>query len=560
MLKYWLIILIALPWKLPARNISKDILCLAPIVTIAENQNNICFGTAVTIHATVINDGTNGVYNWKMNNLYVAASSIPDFNFAGFHDGDIVICEYTCHTSCGGDTTVISNGVTIHVFNDVIPLVTVSNDDPLICEGNLTTFTATSFYGTETPFYQWTVNDLPVGSNSPVYTTATITNGARIKCVLTISSPSCPGTSSSASSQLTIYVYPLIHPAIDIKPSKTDICRGETVTFIATANGGPSPSLAWEVNGVPNGVIAGSFITNTLQDGDIISCTVTVEQDSRCNTTTTVASNKVVIHVKDYADPSVTIAAPVLEACPGKSLTFTATSQNGGITEYYLWHVNGHNIYPSGQTFVYDKFVNGDKVSCTLFTDIPGCPLSANVLSNIKEVMIKDTPVIDFAPPEITIIAGEQAQLNALVTGRLAWHVWNPATSLINPQSLTPSTIPLLNDTLFNLAVANVEGCTASKDLPVKVLHKFYMPTAFTPNSDGLNDVFRIPAGSSLVLGSFSVFSRWGNLVFTTTNIKKGWDGKIFGEPADNGIYVYLVKGIFNNKEVVVKGTVSLLR
>ncbi len=560
MLKYWLIILIALPTKLPARNVSRDISCLAPIVTIAENQNNICSGTAVTIHASVLNGGTNGVYNWKKNNLYVGVGNFPDFNFAGFHDGDTIICEYTCHTLCGVDTTVISNPVTIHVANEVIPLVTVSNDDPLICEGNITTFTATSFYGNETPYYQWTVNNLPVGTNSPVYTTSTITNGATIKCVLTISSPSCPGVTSSASSQLTIYVYPLIHPAIEITASKTDICRGETVIFVAIANGGPSPSLAWEINGLPNGVIGESFTTNSLQDGDIVSCTATVEQDSRCHTTTTAASNKVLINVRDYADPSVSITAPILTACPGKPLTFTATSQNGGVSEYYLWQVNGHNIYPSGQTFVYDKFVNGDKVTCTLSTDIPGCPLSVNVLSNIKEVMIRDTPVIDFVPPEITILAGEQAQLDASVAGSLAWHLWNPAAALINPQSLTPSTIPLLNDTLFNLAVANVEGCTATKDLPVKVLHKLYMPTAFTPNNDGLNDLFRIPAGTSLVLHSFSIFSRWGNSVFTTTNIKKGWDGKVLGEPAGNGIYIYLIKGIFNNKEVVIKGTVSLLR
>lgn len=548
-----------MPGKLVARSASFDDPCI-PVVTISESQNNICVGTTVIMQAAVANAGATSEYKWKRNHLDAGVINNAGYTFAGFHDGDMVVCEYTCHTACGVDTTVISNPVIMHVVNDVTPLITIANDDPLICEGEVTTFTATAFYGNEVPFYQWTVNGIPVGTNSPVFITSNITNGSKIECALTISSPYCPGTSRSDSSELTIYVYPLIHPAIDIKPSKTDICRGETVTFIATANGGPSPSLAWEVNGVPNGVIAGSFTTNTLQDGDIVSCTVTVEQDSRCHTTTSAASNEVVIHVKDYAEPSVTIAAPVLAACPGKPLMFTAKSQNGGVTEYYLWQVNGHNVYPSGPTFVYDQFANGDNVTCTVSTDIPGCPLSASVVSNIKEVTIRDAPLINFSPPEITILAGEHAQLNATVTGGLASYVWEPAAALVTPQSLTPSTVPLLNDAVFNLAIVDADGCTASADLQVKVLHKLYMPTAFTPNNDGLNDVFRIPAGTSLALRSFSVFNRWGNAVFTTTDISRGWDGKYIGQDVSNGVYVYVIKGIFSGDEVLVKGTVNLIK
>ena len=168
--------------------------------------------------------------------------------------------------------------------------------------------------------------------------------------------------------------------------------------------------------------------------------------------------------------------------------------------------------------------------------------------------------MINFSPPEIAMLAGEQAQLNASVTGGIASYVWKPAAALVTPQSLTPSTVPLLNDAVFNLAIVDAEGCTASADLQVKVLHKLYMPTAFTPNNDGLNDVFRIPAGTSLALHSFSVFYRWGNAVFPTTDISRGWDGKFLGQDSNSGMYVYTIKGLFNNKEVLIKGTLSLLR
>lgn len=558
MLKYFLVILIALPGWSFARDIPGDNPCV-PVITITESENNICAGTAVTFHAVVADHGTNGVYKWKKNNLDAGANNSPDYTFAGFHTGDVVTCEYTCHTLCNADTTVASNQVLMQVVNEATPLITISNNDSLICEGEITTFTSTSFYGNEIPSYLWTVNDIPVGTNSPLFTTNSITNGAKVKCELTISSPSCPGTSRSASSQLTIYVYPLIHPAIEITPSDTNICRGQSVTFTAKANGGAHPALTWMVNGIVTGAEAGSFIAGDLHDGDTISCTVTVEQDSRCHTTTSAASNEIVIHVHDYPDPSVSIAAPVLEACAGKPLLFTATSQNTGANAYYQWQVNGQNATSGGATFIYDKFENGDSVSCNLSTDIPGCPLSLSVSSNVKVVTIRDLPLIAFSPPEVTIMAGGQAQLNALVTGTVASFLWTPAGAL-QSISLTPTTIPLFRDTLFNLSVIDANGCMASQDLQVKVLHPLYMPSVFTPNNDGINDVFRVPPGSSLLLHEFSVFDGWGHIIFTTKDIARGWDGKYHGKDAGNGVYVYMLKGTFKEKDVFVKGIVTLLR
>src|SRR5258706_10209497 len=216
MLKYCMIILFIFPGRLFAENP----VCV-PVVTITESQNDICSGTAVTFKAIVANDGTNGVYKWKKNNLDAGVNNNANYTSTDFHDGDVVLCEYSCKTICGVDTTVVSKSITMSVVNDITPVITIANNDSLICEGNLTVFTSESFYGNAVPSFQWLVNGDSVGTNGPVYSTTTLTNGSKIECVLTISTPSCPGTSRSATSQLTIYVYPLIHPAITITPSRT---------------------------------------------------------------------------------------------------------------------------------------------------------------------------------------------------------------------------------------------------------------------------------------------------------------------------------------------------
>ena len=87
------------------------------------------------------------------------------------------------------------------------------------------------------------------------------------------------------------------------------------------------------------------------------------------------------------------------------------------------------------------------------------------------------------------------------------------------------------------------------------------MPTAFTPNGDGLNDLFRIPIGIIVKLYQLVIYNRWGEKIFTSTDLYKGWNGYINSMPADNGTYIYFILGTKVNGSVVkLKGTVVLIR
>jgi gliding motility-associated-like protein len=552
-----MVILFLFPKVLLAGNPAVNTDC-APTITIAENKNNVCLNTSITIHATVGNEGTNGVYKWKRNYTDVGANG-ADYTAADFEEGDVVTCEYSCTTTCGTDTLVGSSEDTIHIINDIKPVIAVANTDSIICEGELTVFTTQAFYGSAIPSYQWKLNDELINDTTPSYPTDTLTNGSKVECVLTISTPGCSGTRSSTS-WMTIYVYPMIHPAIKITPSRTDICRGEEVTFTATANGGAYPSFAWEINGNPTGQSSPELIMDSLKDGDTISCTVTIDEDSRCHTGISAASNKVVIHVKDYIDPTLTISAPFLDVCVGTPLTFIATPKNAGDYTLYQWNVNDHSIGEVSSTFITDQLKNDDKVSCLLSTNVPGCSLTASVSSNYEIVTIRDTPVITFSPPDTSIQSGESARLSATVAGDIASFIWEPDNLLVTPQSLTSFTIPLGETTVFNLKTTDTHGCKATGDVKVKVLYKMHIPSAFTPNKDGKNDIFRVPAGSSVTLEQFSVYDRWGHIIFRTADISKGWDGTYKGLDMPAGTYVYLIKGTLGDNAVIEKGTITLIR
>jgi gliding motility-associated-like protein len=90
------------------------------------------------------------------------------------------------------------------------------------------------------------------------------------------------------------------------------------------------------------------------------------------------------------------------------------------------------------------------------------------------------------------------------------------------------------------------------------------VPSAFTPNGDGLNDMLRptIQPGCNISGYQFSIFNRWGEQVFTSDIPGKGWDGMYKGEPADMGVYMYSLQfftSIFD-KQSAVSGTITLIR
>lgn len=150
-------------------------------------------------------------------------------------------------------------------------------------------------------------------------------------------------------------------------------------------------------------------------------------------------------------------------------------------------------------------------------------------------------------------------KLNPLVTGNITQYEWAPPNGLSNPFIRNPFATPT-GTTLYNLKIVSTDNCEANAYTNVVVYKKLRMPGAFTPNNDGLNDIFRIPAGTSLQLKEFRVFDRWGNTVFRTKDINEGWNGQYRNSLFSAGVYVYLIEGESPYGSIAEKGTVLLIR
>ncbi len=160
-----------------------------------------------------------------------------------------------------------------------------------------------------------------------------------------------------------------------------------------------------------------------------------------------------------------------------------------------------------------------------------------------------------------TIFSGQTIQLFAKGPG--SNYQWTPTTGLNNPFIARPLASPT-TDIVYKVAITNTGICYAEDSIRIKVveLNDIYMPTGFTPNNDGKNDLIRPILGEKFMLSEFTIYNRWGQKIFTTAQKGKGWNGKLGGIVQDSGVYIWIVKAIDTRtgKNQDKKGTFIILR
>jgi gliding motility-associated-like protein len=114
---------------------------------------------------------------------------------------------------------------------------------------------------------------------------------------------------------------------------------------------------------------------------------------------------------------------------------------------------------------------------------------------------------------------------------------------------------------LYSVLVGNSCGTVGDEVLVMEKTCDIYFPSAFTPNRDGQNELFKVAHPFGIKAYSLKVFNRWGRMVFFTTDAAKGWDGKHAGTEQASGVFVWIASGISpSGKTFSTKGTLMLIR
>jgi gliding motility-associated-like protein len=184
------------------------------------------------------------------------------------------------------------------------------------------------------------------------------------------------------------------------------------------------------------------------------------------------------------------------------------------------------------------------------------------------------TVEVEVSPELDSIFIGDSISLTATSNSTNAVYTWSPpqglsctqcSTTFASPTLTTNYTVTASENGCIDTAVATIIVLSTDTVDPLECPTSLYVPNAFTPNGDGVNDLFHI-YGTGIEEMTLRVFNRWGTLLFETTNPSVGWDGTYQGEPLNPDVYVYHLNITFCRNQKLSglspykKGSVTLIR
>lgn len=222
--------------------------------------------------------------------------------------------------------------------------------------------------------------------------------------------------------------------------------------------------------------------------------------------------------------------------CIGSTLECNLGTISG--TCSYLWN--------DGSTDSIRNFNQAGNYSVTI--------TNSNFCSSYKSANISENTIPQFLLPNDTSYC-DSIQITIDITTNNCSYLWNDLST--NPQQT------ILKDGIYIVSVTNICG-TKTDTLVVNkfdCLSYLEVPSAFSPNDDNLNDII-YALGRNVSNIQFKIFNRWGQLMFESNDLKKGWDGNLNGKKAEESVYVYYITGTSttDNQTLISKGSITLIR
>lgn len=400
------------------------------------------------------------------------------------------------------------------------PLLKVAiSESRVICQDSTGTLTATANGGTPPYKYNWNS-----GSSS---STATITPVASNDYSITITD----AKGCTATAQILLQYGPPVKLNVT---GNTHICTGDSTTLCASATGAIyGATYWWEPANSTDACITVGPINTTIY-------TITVRDG--CGATVTATPT-----VYARPTPVANMSANLFQGCAPFCVQFyNATNILQSSVLEYIWQFgNGDTSHAPSPIYCYQTG-GMYSVSLTVITD-SGC---SSTMKKINMITIYNPPSAAFTySPEPATILTPTIQFTDQSTdpyGGMAYWWWKFGDAT-DSTSNAQNPIHTYQDTgtfCANLVVMDNNGCTdtVTNCLVIDPVFSLYIPSAFTPNGDGLNETFK-PIGQYIRNYELYIFDRWGMELFHSTNINEGWNGSVHGSSAicQEDVYIYKI-------------------
>lgn len=453
-----------------------------PIINISPPTASVCIGSTGAIFTAT---GAS-LYLWS------PAGSLSSSSGSVVTANPIVP---TIYSVIGGAGTC-TNSATFTVNISPSLILNVSPTNPIICSGSNTTIIASGALS-----YTWT-NSSSLSSSSGAIVTA-FPNSTTIYTVT--------GSNSGCTGSQTFTVNVISTPTIILSANTTSLCEGEFSTLTASGASAYLWSPSSTLNSSTSSVVNANPTLTTLYS--VIGTNGTAP--NLCTDVKTINITVVPTIIGTVSSNG--------EICIGKSIQIQAS---GGNT--YLWNpstglssniISTPNASPNiTTTYTVQISQNGN------------CPITKTIT-----IIVNPLPNV-YAGNDTTIYYSDSLFLIGNGGGELTWIDGD----YLNCNKCSSTFIVPKNNSCYVLQAIDSKGCENTDVICVQVIkdNSIFIPNGFTPNGDGLNDLFFI-SGYGITDVELFIYNRWGTLIFKSNDIFKGWDGKFKGVNCENGVYVY---------------------
>lgn len=506
-----------------------------------------CNSNGIQPNLTFTIERTDGTVLQTYNTNAIPSQSSPQWNQYGFFFNtplgvsDVVLrIVNNSQGGCGNDLAL--DDITFRPCGPQLATVIDGQNTANVtaCEGTARSFTfrTTVSPGFNNPVFQWQQStdgtnwtDIN-GANALLFTANFPANTAPGKYLYRMSAAELGNLGSAkcrvASAPLSVEIQPLPVTTINIT---TPACEGESITLTATGGG----NYQWTGNGIASTI-------NPLTIGNIQLAN----------------AGKVLVEVTNNGCSKTDSAILTVFPKPVASVSFADTSICSGNTVQLLAGGGGSYSWQPAAGLSADDISNpaASPAVTTAYSvvvaNINGCSDTATVTVTLVEKPLAD------AGPDKTILAGSSVALSASVSGQDVSFAWSPADQLSDATALQPLASPTADIDYVLTATSNA-GCGIDRDtVHVFVFKDIYVPTAFSPDGNNINDTWNIPALNAFPSFELSLYNRNGQLVYQSRNSFRPWDGTYKGEPQPAAVYVYVIS--LGRGFPVKKGTVMLIR
>jgi gliding motility-associated-like protein len=568
--KYTADIIAAGGCKAKTLNVSTVTIDKKPTLSISSSATSICSNTLVTFNAIVQDAGTFPKYQWKKNNQN-AGTNLPAYSDENLAEGNSIVCVVTPNTACVANE-IKSNSIVIRVTTSIPKPVNLGNDT-VICNSKELVLNA---YNTSYINYLW--QDGSIDSAYAVNKSGRYSVQVKDAC------------NRSFSDTIIITFQAPVN--FDIGPD-ISICKKDSISLNAPAgfiNYQWSPAINILKNNEATAVVFPSLpITYFVEAQTASGCPV---NDS--------------IHINLRSINAIYLGSDT-SFCKGDSLILTA----GEGFSNYLWstgfaqqklivHKEGmYNIKALNQNgcYSYDTLVilklnnlpivklNKDSFLCINTsraldagtgyisylwnTGSTTQKITANNIGNYSVAVIdkngckgNDAVTINrFLPLPSGFLAGDRYICNY---GTILLKSLSNFASYLWSTGEQTELIEIKKPGMYNLQVTDNFGCKGKETIQVvekQCIEGFFIPNAFSPNNDGKNDIFKPCLFGNVLCYTFIIYNRWGQKVFETNDIKKGWDGKQNQSDKESNSFIWICNyQLAGQEKKIEKGTVVLIR